>query len=202
MEPTALTISEPSGSAVFTITLTSEPTSDVTISLSTLNGQCSVSSASAVLGSANWNSGTSVQVSAVDDSLQDGDQLCEVVTGDAASADPNFAGRRVQNVMVTVLDDGDRQVFLPYVVGGWPPLPAMPELLPIENSDGDGSYNVNWTAVPAAESYVLEESRDSDFATATEIYAGPSTSYLVTGQITGRYFHRVKAQNSRGAGCA
>jgi hypothetical protein len=198
VDPTQLTISEPNGSSAFTITLTSKPTADVTIPLNTSNQQCSVLDGSAVLDSANWNSGVAVTVYAVDDTLQDGDQLCEVVTGDAISGDQTYDGRRVQDVTVTVLDDGDRQVFLPFAVAGWPPLPGIPELKPINNADGDGTYTVEWAAVSGADSYVLEEARDSAFATATEVYAGPSTTYDVSGQITGRYYHRVKARNSWG----
>jgi hypothetical protein len=141
-----------------------------------------------------------VTVSAVDDTLQDGAQLCEVVTGDATSSDANYGGQGVQDVMVTVLDDSDRQVFLPYSVASWPPLPGIPELQTIDNADGDGAYVVTWTAVPDADSYVLEEARDSAFATATPIYNGPSTTYNVSGQITGRYYHRVQARNSWGDG--
>jgi hypothetical protein len=200
VNPTELTVSEPNGSATLTISLSSRPFSDVTIPLSTSNQQCSVSASSVVLDSANWGSGASVTVNAVDDTLQDGAQLCEVVTGDASSADANYDGRQVQDVTVTVLDDRDRQVFLPYVINGWPPLPGTPQLQAIDNADGDGAYTVSWTAVSEADSYVLEEARDSAFATATAIYTGPSTTYNVTGQITGRYYHRVKARNSWGDG--
>ena len=88
--------------------------------------------------------------------------------------------------------------YLPLVVRGWPPIPDMPVLNAISNSDGDGSYTVSWSATSQATSYVLQEARNSDFADAVEIYSGASTSHAVSGRGAARYYYRVKARNSWG----
>jgi hypothetical protein len=198
VDPASLEVSEPNGTAVFTIRLTSNPRPAVTIPLATSNNQCNVSLAAAVLDASNWKSGVSVAVSAVDDTAEEGDHICVVETGNSISDDRVYDNRTVSNVEVTVHDDGDQQVFLPLAPLSWPPVPGTPELQPISNPDGDGVYTVTWTATERAETYILEQAKDSGFATAVEIYDGPSTSLAVSGQVTGRHYYRVKAHNSLG----
>jgi hypothetical protein len=93
---------------------------------------------------------------------------------------------------------GATKVYVPLVVRAWPPITGGPELLPIDNSDGDGSYTVSWTTVPGVESYVLEEARDMAFSNAEELYSGSSTSYDVTGRGASRLYYRVKARTAAG----
>ena len=57
-----------------------------------------------------------------------------------AAAAPQFAAR------------AQTKVYLPLVFRGWPPVPAVPSLLPIDNGDGDGNYRVNWSSAARAES--------------------------------------------------
>jgi hypothetical protein len=197
--PAELTVSEPDGTAVFTITLTSEPEAAITIPMSALNGECAVWPASITLQSSNWHRDVGMTVAAVDDDVTDGPQTCVVRTQPASSSDPKYNGVDPADVIVTVLDDeGEWSVLLPQIVRGWPPLPGVPGLQAIGNADGDGSYAVTWSAAPRAETYILEEARDIDFSDATEIYAGPSTSYSVVGHGAARLHYRVKARNAWG----
>ena len=102
--PTSLTVSEPNTTGVFTIGLTSQPTADVTIALSVSDAtECGVP-ASVSLDASNWRV-VSVTVTAVDDSIADGQQTCVVQTGAAASSDPNYAGRDPADVTVAVNDN-------------------------------------------------------------------------------------------------
>jgi uncharacterized repeat protein (TIGR02543 family)/uncharacterized repeat protein (TIGR01451 family) len=87
------------------------------------------------------------------------------------------------------------RILLPSIVRNWPPLPGAPTLYVIDNPNGLHSYTVAWSSTPHAESYVLEEATDTAFADAHQIYAGSSTSHNVSGQLTGRYYYRVKARN-------
>jgi hypothetical protein len=82
--------------------------------------------------------------------------------------------------------------------GNWPPLPGTPTLYPIDNPEGLRIYSILWSSAPNAESYVLEEASDSDLADAHQIYAGSSTSHVVSEQMTGRYYYRVKGCNAWG----
>lgn len=93
---------------------------------------------------------------------------------------------------------GATKVYMPLVVRAWPPITGGPELLPIDNSDGDGAYTLSWTTVPGAESYVLEEGRDMAFSNAQVLYSGSSTSYGVTGRGASRLYYRVKARTAGG----
>jgi large repetitive protein len=104
VNPTALTVSEPNSTASFSITLTSQPTATVTILLfPSLPSECSTP-ASASLDQTTWNTGVTVTVSAVDDSLADGTQTCVIQTT-ATSSDPVYNNLAAEDITVTVLDD-------------------------------------------------------------------------------------------------
>lgn len=53
--PTTLSVSEPAGTAYFTLTLAAAPTAPVTITLTPSNGECSAP-ASVLLDGGNWQS--------------------------------------------------------------------------------------------------------------------------------------------------
>lgn len=90
----------------FTIVLTSEPTADVTIGLSSSDtGEGTVSPLSLTFTSANWNLAQTVTVTGVDDELADADQTYTIVTADAVSSDPSYNGLGVSDVTVTNRDD-------------------------------------------------------------------------------------------------
>jgi hypothetical protein len=203
VRPTSLAISEPAGAAVFTITLTVQPQSTVILPVTPSNNQCTVSPDVTQIDAQNWSSGTPVTVIAVDDGVVDGEQECVVRTGPPSGGDPRFEGLTGDDVFVKVLDADiplpiEWSIYLPLVSLSWPPLPGMPVLQPIDNADGDGDYSVMWTTALGAETYALEQAGNSAFRPAVEVYAGPATSYPLSGQTTGRYYYRVKASNSWG----
>jgi len=105
--PEPFAVTEPDSMNSFTINLTSEPANgaEVTIGLSTSNSQCSVPS-SVTIGNIDWMfGGQSVTVTAIDDSITDGDQICIVQTASAISDDPNYNGIDPDDLTVTVMDD-------------------------------------------------------------------------------------------------
>ena len=75
-------------------------------------------------------------------------------------------------------------------------VPAAPELLPINNPDGDGSYLIEWTTVPGATGYVLEEADNPDFAGAVTCYDGTATQFEVAGRLAGNWYYRVRGHNA------
>jgi uncharacterized repeat protein (TIGR01451 family) len=192
--PLALTIREPDGSDTFSLTLRSQPTASVTIPLTATNDECSVAPSSVILDSDNWASGLRATVTAVDDDVTDGDQICVVQTGPAGSGDGNYNGLNPEDVIV-VVQDNDIRVRLPFIIRNWPPIPDAPILHPISNPGGVGTYTATWTVVSQATTYVLEEAKDDTFSHAQEIYVGPSTSYAISNRGAASYYYRAKARN-------
>jgi hypothetical protein len=81
------------------------------------------------------------------------------------------------------------RVMLPVVMKNWPPIPTIPNLLPINNADQDNYYTVSWQNTGVGEAYKLEESADANFSAPTLVYQGSNTVWLVPqpGQISGRF---------------
>jgi hypothetical protein len=78
--------------------------------------------------------------------------------------------------------------------------PAAPELLHIENQDGDGSYLVDWRETAGATSYTLQEADNPSFDPAAVRYIGSGTEFPVTGRSAGTWYYRVRASNAGGDG--
>ena len=136
--PTLLTVSEPDGSGSFTLTLTSQPTAMVSVSLTASGGECTVSPGSVSLDAESWGSGVTATVTAMDDEIADGPQVCVVETGPAVSADPVYAGVDAADVTVTVLDDDEAGIVV------------TPTLLTVSEPDGSGSFTLTLTSQPTA----------------------------------------------------
>jgi hypothetical protein len=109
VNPSNLMISEPAGTGVFTITLTSQPMAAVTVHLAQNDlGRCSTP-ATAEIDSNTWQIGVPVFVLAVDDDLASGDQTCTIALT-TTSADPLYDGLTAGPVVVTVQDDDQAPV--------------------------------------------------------------------------------------------
>ena len=90
-----LTTTEAGGTATFTVVLNTQPTADVTIALTSSDTtEGTVSPASLTFTTANWNTAQTVTVTGVDDPQVDGAVTYTIVTAAAASARPNYNGRR------------------------------------------------------------------------------------------------------------
>ena len=76
--------------------------------------------------------------------------------------------------------------------------PEAPTLYPIENTDGDGTYLVDWSDMSGATSYRLEEDDNSNFNSPEGRYSGESSQYQVGGQFPGTWYYRVVARNAGG----
>ncbi|MEZ5592921.1 MAG: hypothetical protein R3F53_20345 [Gammaproteobacteria bacterium] len=114
INPTSLTIGEPDRSAAFNVKLMSEPSADVNIGLLTNNNECSVAPASLRLTDANWQSGVSATVTALDDAVVDGNQTCIIQTAPAVSNDNNYAGIDAADIIV-IVQDNDTIILPPQV---------------------------------------------------------------------------------------
>jgi hypothetical protein len=114
VNPTSgLTTSEGGSSATFTIVLTSIPTGDVTISLTSSDlTEGTVSPASVVLNLSNWDSPQDVTVTGANDDVDDGNIVFTITTGAASSADANYNGINPSDVSATNLDDDVAGIFV------------------------------------------------------------------------------------------
>lgn len=92
--------------------------------------------------------------------------------------------------------------FFPFIAKCWPPLPYQATLNPIDNSDGDGFYTVNWFPADLADTYVLEEDDDASFSSPTTVYDDAGTWWSVPdpGRLPGTYYYRVRGHNQWGYG--
>jgi hypothetical protein len=92
--------------ATFTVTLNSQPTSDVTISLkSSDNKEGSVSPKHIVFTPSNWDSLKEVTVTGENDNKKDGNQGYSILTLPAESDDPMYQGMEADDVSLTNSDD-------------------------------------------------------------------------------------------------
>ena len=91
-------------------------------------------------------------------------------------------------------------VVLPIVCVGYPLLPGMPDLRPIDNSDRNDGFLVEWLPVLRATSYELQEDDHVEFSSPDSIYRGSSTSSIRSSQSAGAHFFRVRGINDVGEG--
>ena len=94
------------GSAVsdsYTIVLTSQPSSDVTISL-TNDSQITLDITSLTFTSSNWDTAQTINVTSVDNSDTDGNRT-STISHAATSSDGNYNGITISDVSVNITDD-------------------------------------------------------------------------------------------------
>jgi len=105
--PTAgLTTTEAGGTATFTVRLTTLPSADVTIALTSSDtSEGTVAPASLTFTTANGTTPQTVTLTGVDDSLDDGDVAYTIVTGAASSSDTNYSGLNPADVSASNSDD-------------------------------------------------------------------------------------------------
>jgi hypothetical protein len=107
ISPTLGLVTDESGSqSSFTVRLNSQPTDNVTLSVSSDDlTEGSVSPASLTFTSANWNTNQTVTLTGVDDLIDDGDIVYHAVTAAAVSTDANYSGLNPTDVTITNSDN-------------------------------------------------------------------------------------------------
>ncbi|MBI3155174.1 MAG: cadherin-like domain-containing protein, partial [Burkholderiales bacterium] len=100
-----LTTTEGGGVASFSVVLEAAPSADVEIPVSVADAsEGTIAVGSLIFTTANWNIAQTVTVTGVQDYVNDGDQRYQIVVGPATSADPNFDGLDVADLVVTNLE--------------------------------------------------------------------------------------------------
>jgi large repetitive protein len=107
ISPTSgLVTTESGGTASFNLVLTSQPVSDVAISVgSSKPGEASTSISTLVFTPANYNAPQTVTVTGLDDAVADGNQIYTVMLGQAVTTDPDYALIDPPDVAATNLDN-------------------------------------------------------------------------------------------------
>jgi thermitase len=122
------------------------------------------------------------------------------------SLNPNLTPNQVQaTIQGTAEDLGDPGRDRDY---GWGRIDAYrallahrpPALDAISNPDGDGTYILQWSEVPLASSYTLEEDDNGGFVSPIVRYIGLDREYTITGQGPGTWYYRVRAAGVGGTG--
>ena len=152
-----LTTTEAGGTATFTVVLTSQPTADVTIGLSSSDTtEGTVSPSSLTFTAANWNTPRTVTVTGVNDVVDDGDISYAIVTAAATSSDPNYNLFDASNVLVTNADND---------VTGITVTPSSG--LTTTEAGGTATYTIALTSQPAADVTIALSSTDTAEGTVT-----------------------------------
>jgi Calx-beta domain len=135
-----LVTTEAGGTASFSVVLTSQPTANVTIGLSSSDpGEGTVSVSSLTFTPADWNLAQTVTVTGVDDFVADGDVPYTIVLAPAASADPGYRGLDPADVAVTNRDNDTPGVLVSPTTG-----------LVTTEAGGTASFTVVLTSQPTA----------------------------------------------------
>ena len=111
VSPTSgLTTTEAGGTASFTVKLASQPSANVSLTVSTSDATEGAPSPSTLtFTAANWNSPQTVTVTGADDNLDDGD-VSYNITGTASSSDTNYNNFTMTPVSVTNSDDDTKGI--------------------------------------------------------------------------------------------
>jgi subtilisin family serine protease len=70
---------------------------------------------------------------------------------------------------------------------------AAPILYEVSNLERDGQYTLDWSDVPQATSYTLEEDDNAAFTTPAVVYTGANSQAALTERETGTWYYRVRA---------
>jgi hypothetical protein len=175
-----LVTTEAGGTATFTIKLTSEPTGDVTIGLSSSDAsEGTVAPTSVTFTTANWSTPQTVTVTGQNDDLDDGDIGYTIVTAPATSADPNYNGLDAANVSVTNTDDDTAGITVNPVAG-----------LVTTEAGGTATFTVRLNTQPTANVTIALSSSD-----ATEGTVSPTSVTFTTANWSTPQTVTVTGQN-------
>jgi hypothetical protein len=145
---------EAGGTATFTVRLTTQPTADVTVGVSSSDTtEGTADKASLTFGTANWNVDQTVTVAGVDDASDDGDQGYTVVLGAAVSTDSNYSGLDPADVGGTNVDDDTAGLAIGLING------------PTTEAGGTATFTVQLTTQPTADVTIGVSSSDTSEGT-------------------------------------
>ncbi|MGD1857792.1 MAG: Ig-like domain-containing protein, partial [Leptolyngbyaceae cyanobacterium] len=115
LDKTSVTVGEAGNTEIFNITLGSEPSSDVVLTITSSDPtEATVVPTSVTLDSTNWDTGVDVIITGEDDTEIDGDQTSTLtVSVDAANSDDAFDSLSDQTLSVNTIDDDTAGLLTP-----------------------------------------------------------------------------------------
>ena len=133
-----LTTSELGEAETFAVELTSEPQSDVTVSLTSSDeAEGTVSPSSITFSAEDWNTSQPVRLTGVDDYVDDGDKTYTITIGIESAADSNYYGLDTMSILASNLDDDTRGIQI-----------APTEGLTTTEAGSTATFMVNLTSQP------------------------------------------------------
>lgn len=101
-----LVTTEAGGVATFSVMLSTQPTSNVSVALRSSDlSEGTITTGSITFTASNWNQPVNVTITGINDALSDGDINYAIVIDPAVSTDMRYNGRNPADVMVTNRDD-------------------------------------------------------------------------------------------------
>ncbi len=144
---------EAGGSATFTVVLDSQPTVDVTIPLSSSETtEGAVAPTALVFTPGNWNLAQTVTVTGVNDDIDDGDVVFNVLTALATGGD--YAGLDADDVGVTNTDDDTRGITLSTISGNTTEADGTATFTVVLNSQPTGNVTIPLSSSDTSEGSV------------------------------------------------
>ncbi|MFC1607454.1 InlB B-repeat-containing protein [Candidatus Latescibacterota bacterium] len=144
---------EAGGTATFTIVLTTQPSADVTINLSSsITDEGMVSPASFTFTNGNWDTPRTATITGVNDDIDDGDKVYTIVTAAASSSDGNYDGINPDDVSVTNTDDDTAGIDVSEISGA------------IAEDGQEATFTVVLTSEPTANVSIVVDVSDSNEA--------------------------------------
>lgn len=152
-----LVTTEAGGQDTYTIVLTSEPLSSVTIPgiFSGDTGEATVAPSSMVFTAQNWNTPQTVTVTGVDDSIVDGHIQTFIWHSQVQSSDPLYANKYISNVTLTNEDDDEGPFIIVSPYAG----------LVTSEDGGTDTFTIVLAAAPTATVSIPLESSDTSEGT-------------------------------------
>ncbi len=152
-----LTTTEAGGTATFKVKLTSQPTADVTLPLSSSTpAEGTVSPVSLKFTPSNWMNLQTVTAKGVNDSVADGNIAYSIITAPATSSDTTYNGLNASDVSVTNNDDDTAGVIVT----------QLPNLTSTETG-GTTSFKVKLATLPTSNVTIALASNDTSEGTIT-----------------------------------
>ena len=170
---TALTVAENSGTGSYTLVLDSQPTDDATVTLTGVDTTIAmVSPPTLTFTPSAWNTAQTVTVTGVNDGIDNPVDRTVTISHTVASADRDYNGVDVDDVVVTSDDDDD------------PGVSVTPTTVTVAENRGTDTYTLVLDVVPTDSVTVTPASGDTNIATVSAALSFTTSNWNVAQTVT------------------
>jgi hypothetical protein len=170
-----LTTTEIGGTATFNVVLLAQPTSDVTIAVSSSDlTEGTVATSLLTFTTLNWNSAQTITVTGVNDDVDDANIAYTIVTGATSSSDAAFNALAVADVSVSNTDDDTAGISVSPVSG-----------LTTTEAGGTAQFNVALTSQPTSDvTIAIASSNTAEGTVSTSLLTFTAANWNVAQPVT------------------